>query len=745
ILKEHIDIALDVLKEMLTSPLFDAKELAKEKEVIKREMDLARDDPSRRISRLTFSSAYTRHPYRVPIIGYKENFERLDREDIAGFFKTNYAPEKTVMAVVGDIDKETVFKDIEGLFGDIPRGDNQFTVVPMEPEHIAENYREEKLDIEGAYLNIVFHSTGVLDRDLYALDILSYIMGQGESSILNQNIRIKKQLVLSISSYNYTPKYPGLFVISSVLKEENVKEAIDEILNEIELIKEKGLSEDGLARAKNNFLAGHIYRKETVESQANDMAIGELLTGNADFFELYIERLKSINLHDIQKAAEKYLRRDNMSVCLLSKSGNVLELYSEETAQREAKQIKKVTLKNDLAVLVSENPSLPIVSMCLLFKGGVRLETEEQNGISMLASLMFMDGTDSMTREEIALFFESKGMQVEAYSGNNSLGIRVSCLSEHTEDAFRLLSDLCVNSVFPEAELTREKDELYSVIDMQDNEIFNHGHRRLKELLFKAHPYRFQKTGTHKSLANIKRQDLERFHKEILSVDNMVLGISGDCKSDEIRILGEKYFSVLPFRKPAFPLPAKEPAIDKIRDILINTDKEQSLVLFGFHGIDIYSKDRYAVEVMLDMLSRESGILFKNIREKEGFAYATGAFEFVGLDTGYIVIYALTSKENIDSVKEIISKQIKLFKEKGPSSEELEISKNHLMAAQRIANETNAHFIFTTSMDELYGLGYNNYTDYDSKINSITRQDIKRVAGDYLTLDKCAILISEGK
>ena len=73
ILKEHANVALDILKEMLSAPTFDPKELKKEMQVIEREIDLSRDDPGKRLSRLTFSRAYLKHPYRVPIIGYKEN------------------------------------------------------------------------------------------------------------------------------------------------------------------------------------------------------------------------------------------------------------------------------------------------------------------------------------------------------------------------------------------------------------------------------------------------------------------------------------------------------------------------------------------------------------------------------------------------------------------------------------------------------------------------------------------------
>ena len=122
ILKEHSDAALDILKEMLTVPLFNPEELKKEKAVIEREMDLNKDDPARRLSRMTFGTAFLEHPYRLPVIGYKENFQALQREDLVKFFKDAYTPEKMTIAVVGDIDAKSIIDKISQGLGSIPRG-----------------------------------------------------------------------------------------------------------------------------------------------------------------------------------------------------------------------------------------------------------------------------------------------------------------------------------------------------------------------------------------------------------------------------------------------------------------------------------------------------------------------------------------------------------------------------------------------------------------------------------------------
>ena len=146
----------------------------------------------------------------------------------------------------------------------------------------------------------------------------------------------------------------------------------------------------------------------------------------------------------------------------------------------------------------------------------------------------------------------------------------------------------------------------------------------------------------------------------------------------------------------------------------------------------------------MDIFSSESGILFEKIRGESGLSYAQGAFQVLGIDPGYIAIYVFTSKENLDKVEEIIFKEIRSFIKKDVTDEELLRSRNHLKAMRQISMQTNLSFIFTITMDELYGLGYNNHEDYYKNIDAVTKEDIKRVAKDLLTLKNCAMVVLEG-
>ena len=126
--------------------------------------------------------------------------------------------------------------------------------------------------------------------------------------------------------------------------------------------------------------------------------------------------------------------------------------------------------------------------------------------------------------------------------------------------------------------------------------------------------------------------------------------------------------------------------------------------MLGFRGSTVFGQDRYALELITQILSRPSGRLFARIREKAGMAYSLGAYSVLGLDPGYIVVYAATTSENVETVKEEILSQLRLLKENPLGREELVQAKRALIGRKMIGRQTNSACALESALDELYGL-----------------------------------------
>ena len=749
--------ALNLLADMVKNAALDQQELQKERQVVLKEIRLNHDSPQRHSLRVLWKLAFSVHAYQYPILGQKELFEQLSREDLLQFYQAEYTPDNMALAVVGDIQSEDFLSLAKGLFKDFTSKKPLDGSSKPEPKQKQLRKVEEEFSAGLTYLLLGFHSVSLTDEDLFALDVLATILGQGESSRLYKTICDKKRSVYKVEAINYTPKEPGLFIISSLLEEKFRKRALSLILKQIERVKKKRVSEEELETAKNKITSDIIFANQTIEGQAQDLALNEALTGDYQFTEKYIKKIKQVDAEDLIKAANKYLNKDNLNIVALIPQDNPKGVKSKEVLSqplsigienlsRDADyaaggDIQKYVLDNGVTVLVGENRDLPIISLTAVFKGGLRAEDEHLNGLSNLVAQMLDKGTKTRKADQIADLIESKGAHLSYFSGNNSFGLTLEMLSRDFEQLFAAFSDLIINPKFAQSELNKQKAKNLAQIKTQEDNIFESGIKLLKSTLFEKHPYKFLTVGDKKSLKKIKRRDLIKFYQNFCVGKNMVLTVFGDVDKEDVLLKARRYLDELnPGQLPDIN-PAQEPKIQGLKLASKTLAKQQTLLLLGFHGTTVFGQDRYVLEIICQVLSQASGRFFTRIREEKGLAYTLGAYSVLGLDPGYLVLYAATTGENVELVKEEVLNQLHLIKQEGLSTQELEQAKRTLVGRKMISRQTNSSCALESSLDELYGLGHNNYLTYAEQINQVNGSDITRCAAQYFDLTNYALVV----
>lgn len=739
--KEGFDKGLEILADALMNPQFDLGELEKERGVILGEVRLYQDDPGRRLSKLFFASAYTRHPYQHPIIGYEPLLKNLKRDDLLRYYKKMYVPNNIVLAVAGDIDRETLSR-IEDEFKEFKMEPYVLRNIPTEPEQLALRRVENEYPTKLTRMFLGFKGVSMADKDLFALDVLALILGQGESSRLYREIYKKKELVYSIEASNLTLMGGGIFAVNCALEKEKTDEAIEAVYLEIEKVKKGEIGIQELKKAKKQVISSYIFSRQTNNAIASDFAISEVVTGDFDFSTKYVQAVESLTPEDIQKVAKKYLNKETLTIAILNPIGPKEEVKKE--AEKKIPEIEKTVLDNGLTVLLREEKSLPIVSMKIIFAGGVRRETEAQNGISNLISRMLLRGTEKRPSETIAETIESLGGEIDAFSGDNSFGLSLNILSQDIETGIELLADVITNSVFPQKELEKEKKLALAQIKAQDDSIFKLASKSLKKTLFKTHPYRFDPLGEEESVKRISRQDVVEFYNNSLAPKQMVLAVFGDIKSqDVLELIKDKFAKLTP--KEIAPILLQESFPQKLKEAAIPDSKEQTVMMFGFPGVKFTSPERYSLEVLDSLLTSMSGRLYQKIREELGEAYTLGGGSIPGIERGFYYLYVSTTWENLEKTKEIVLREIKDLQTNYVNDKELSSAKAYLCGVQKANLETNSALALKSGLDELYGLGFDHYKLYQKKINSITREDIKQTAKAYLNTDTMAVVTVKPK
>jgi zinc protease len=733
--------ALSVLKDMLANPIFDKTELDKERQVILKEMKLNEDDPQKKLMARLFENAYTVHPYKYPVIGYENILKSLTRDDVIKYHNRRYIPNNMVIAIVGGMNAKDAALSTEkefGLFRDPSY--RPLSGRESEPPQIGRRVIEEESPVTLSYMALGFHSTAMLDRNLFALDVLSMILGRGNNSRLNKVLLKDKREVYSISAWNYTPMYPGLFVVTAVLNKVNINAAKLDILNEIKKIKDGDVSDSELESAKRMVVGDRVLAHEMIEGQADDLSEGEAIAGNSDFYSRYVDGVGRVSKLDIRRAASQYLNEDNLTeVSLVPKESEILPGLSVPKA-REEEKFEKRTLSNGIILLTRVNPKVPAASITVAFSGGLINENKGNNGMSSLVAKMLLDGTKSRKESDIISSIENRGGRISSFSGFNSFGLDITVLKDDVDPALELISDITTNSVFAQDELAKEKTLSLAAIKDEDNDIFERGMLTLRRMLFREHPYGMRDIGEEESIKTINRDDLIKFYQSRCIPNNMVIAVSGDIDAQKVSGKVETLFKDAQRRDLVRPAKEAPPAVPQGSQT-IKMDKEQALIMLGFRAVALNDPDRYPLNVLSGLLSGASGRLFISLREKSGLAYTMGCVQKFGSDTGFILLYTATTADNIGEARKLLVNELSKIKQGLITDDELDAVKKELISSQKVLMETNVANSFQAALDELYGLGYDNLYKFENEVNKVTKHDIIRVVNKYLDMNSCAEVV----
>ncbi|MBU4261565.1 MAG: insulinase family protein [Proteobacteria bacterium] len=749
---------LDVLTDALRHSTFDPDELEREKKVILEEIRMRNDRPETKLFEQLMTTAYTVHPYRLPIIGTAQSVTGFTRDDILKYMQDHYHAENFTVVVVGDVRYADVLSAVKNLMGDIEQGDHVQPPLPQEPDQDAPRFFQQKDDINQTHLALAFPVTPFVHPDTPVLDVIAAILGQGEASRLFNELRNEKRLVYRVSAAAFTPKDKGLMEATATLDAAKLPEAMEAMLEEFFRLKYLRVSEEELNRVKRNLESDFVFNLERAEGQARTLGSFEFLTGDPREDE-YLIKVRTVSADDVMRVAQKYFTTRNISVgCLLPLDATMdlnLEMFvqiiakAEEAAKNSVppsliinaylNDVHRFQLANGITLLVREDHSIPTVSMRAIFPGGLRSETEATNGAFAFISELQPTGTEKLSSRELALAIAEMAGSVSGFNGKNTFGLKADFLARFFDDGLRLFRDIIITPAFDEAEAEKIRPELLAQLKQQDDSLPSLSFREFNRLLFQGHPYALNNSGSEAAIKNFTTGNLKKIYKEHAIPEKMVLAVAGDVKAGDVQELVDKYFGG--WANPAENndmvqenfLPPPPPARPEF--FSVERDKEQVHIVIGFLGVPLSSEDRYPLEIIETVLSGQSGRLFNELRDKQSLAYSLSAFSLFGLETGSFGIYIGTSPDKRDEVIKALWKELYQIQEETVSDEELTKAKNLLISQYELGLQTHGAQAMEMGLNETYGLGQDYGNRYIDEIEKIDGPRVLEVARRYIQPD----------
>jgi len=302
-----IELALDILSDMLGNLLLDSQEIEKERGVILEEINLYEDTPSRKIGDIFEELLYGDNPMGWDIAGTKENIRRITREEFIDYMKKHYSADNMTLVVAGKLDIDGIKTKIEKYFSD-------FTSFPVSiPQPVLENQEKSAVSIkhkktDQAHFALGMRTVGLPEeKDRFPLEILSSILGGGTSSRLFHEVRERRGLAYSVRTMVDSYVDCGYLATFAGVDPKKIMEAIQVVVDEYEKIKKVGeITEEELTKAK-EYSKGHfVLDLEDTRSVAVFYASALLLEKKMDNPADVIAKIEAVTLEDINRVIKKY-------------------------------------------------------------------------------------------------------------------------------------------------------------------------------------------------------------------------------------------------------------------------------------------------------------------------------------------------------------------------------------------------------------------------------------------------------
>ena len=728
--KDGVQSALGILSDAMMNSTLPLEEYNKEQEVIRREFAMGFDDPDRMASLLLFATAYQRHPYRLPVIGEMEIYNQLRQEQVMQYYKSRYVPNNLTFIVVGDVDGEKIHQQLADYFKAYPEKSLKPVFVPEEPPQLGRREVHNEFATELSRLSLAWHIPELTHPDVPALDLLAGILGDGRSSRLYRRVREQAGLAFSVSAFSYTPGDPGLLGVDATVDPKKRDDAEKLILQVIDEVKQAGVTAEELMKAQKMALSHHLGALTTMRGQASDIGSNWLLTRNLDFSRDYLSAVQKVTLDDVRRVAAKYLVDQNLTVTSLNPKGSLPG--KEEVAKPVAAgAVQKFELSNGLRLLVREDPRLPLVSMSAVFRSGLLAEAPQTNGITRLTARALLKGTKTRTAEQIADQIEAIGGAISSDAGNNSMSVSVHVMKPDLKTGVDLFADVLLNANFPEKAVEREKQVQIAGIKQEEEQLTAVARNILRQALFTDHPYALRANGSTDSVQHLTQEDLIAFRDKYLVAKNGVVSVFGNVKAAEVKQLFEQALGKMKPGSLALTDARPSAPIARTESVESNKEKAQGVIMVGYRGVDMFDKDRHALELIDEASSDLGSRFFIRIRENMGLAYYVGASQMQGLVPGLFAFYLGTDPQKIEPVKTALLDEIQKLASEGLTEEELTRAKKKLIGQHEIAMQSNDSFGYQCALDELYGLGFDYYKSLEKEVNAVTLDQIKQVAAKY--------------
>lgn len=705
--------------------LWNTKTAKGEMTVVRNEFEMGENDPIAVTSERLQSVAFDWHNYGKSTIGARSDIEQVDIKRLRAFYKHYYQPDNALLMVAGRFDETKVLKQINELFGRIPKPARvlqpTYTREPVQDGERAVTVRR----VGGTqYVGAGYHVAPSAHEDAAAMAMLGRILVDAPSGRLHKAL-VETKLAASVDSDAVSNLEPGFRIFGAVVpKELPLGVTEDAMLKVLEGLKTQPVTEAEVARAKLNMM-------KQIDLAANDSATltisltESMAAGDWRLFFLQRDRLEKMDAAKVQAVALKYLKPSNRTlgrfiptdtpdrteVPVVADVGAMIghykgratvaqgEMFDPSPANIEGRT-ERFTLANGLkGALLPKKTKGGMVNLTLRLQTGSAETLKGKSDAGAFAAGLLTHGTQRLSRQEIKDAFDKLRTRVSISGGASGVTVAIQTTRDNLPAALDLVAEVFKTPTFPDSEFAEMQREQVNGVEQQMPEpdaLANNAVSRMLDGTPVGHVNHVltmpEKLAALKALTVAEVRD---FHKRFYGADNATLAVVGDFDAAALKAQAGKLFGAWNAEQPYVRIPS---VINNVagRKLAIDTPDKTSSMLFAVHPLIM--KDDAAAYPALLMANHMLGggalrsRLADRIRQKEGLSYGVGSQLSVPSrdPAGVWVAYAMSAPQNTGKVEAALREELALVLKSGFSEAELAEAKKGWRQGQEVARTDDA-------------------------------------------------------
>ena len=747
---------LDVQFDAYANSQIDTEELARELEVIIQEAKRKSDNPGAVATETLFELLHDRHRIRRWRIGREPGLRALTRDAMMHFYRNFYRPASTVLTIVGDVDLDEALNEVTKRYGRLDGGRPVLSPGPTEEGVAGFRYREWSGDVGQTQIVMGWRTPGTLHEATPTLDILAMVLGGGRASRLYRAVRERK-LATSVSAYDYTPTTLGVFVVQAEAPPERAAEAARAMWAQLRAVREHGVAEAELVRAKRLYESQWVRRLEDMEGQANYLAEWEAL-GDWRRGEAYLQHVLSVTPEEVTALARQYLDPDQAGIVLYRPNGTP-EIAANADAMRAFLDDGPVAEKLPPALPSAPSPAVhtrlrvereeagvrvyrteagtpllvrrkagALVHAGVFAIGGARDEPANEAGLTSMLVRTALKGTARRSAAQIAEEGELLGGSVGAGAASESFGWSISVPARYAAEAVALLADVAQHPTVPDDALETERAIALSDLSALRDDMYRYPMRLATMAAYAGHPYGVPVSGDETTLPRITPERVREWHSARFLNGPSVIAVVGDADHDELAAMVAAQFGELrggepvPLERPEWPCAVVQ-RIEK-------RDKAQTALALLFPGPSRTDDARFAAEMIAGVASGLGGRFFDELRDKQSLGYTVQAFASERMLAGAFVSYIATSPEKEDVARRGLLAEFAKLREAPVTAKELEQAQTYAIGTHAIRQQSGGAVLGDIVDAYMFG-GLRELAEFDARVRGVTAEEMLMIARAY--------------